>query len=173
MNNQQRMPLEELQQTPEFLALTKKQQLFVATYVQGGEAGEYDPVEAVMVAYKCKNRNIARIMSYNMLSNIRIVAALNRHWMRAPLDAFLLVLDRAIRNRHLKHAQVEALRLKCELLGIVNNLPHSGERSLHDIAVEIQKATNEQKKTSRKSRKSPEPEVPSAADEMSKKIFGH
>jgi len=124
MTENLRMPLEELQNTPEYQKLTQKQRLFVATYCEGGRvSGTYDPVWATNTAYACKNLEVARIMSYALMANIRIIAVLNRHFNTAPIEEFLLQLDRAIRNKKLTVAQIQALRLKCEILGFANRLP--------------------------------------------------
>jgi hypothetical protein len=118
------MPLAELEKLPEYQKLTPKQQLFIATYTEGGLVdGNYDAVAAVMTAYQCKSIEVARVMSYTMLANIRIIEVLNRHFGREPKEQFLLDLDRAIRNNRLTNAQLQALRLKCDILGYANHLP--------------------------------------------------
>lgn len=124
MDPNKRMPVEELRKTPEFLRLTQKQQLFVATYCAGGMLdGHYDEVQSCRTAYVCKNNETARVMSYALMSNIRIIEALNRHFQTEPIEDLLVALDRAIRSRKTTVAQVNALKLKCDLLGLGNRLP--------------------------------------------------
>lgn len=119
-----RMTLEELQKTQEYQRLTQKQRLFVATYCAGGLVdGDYDSVAATRTAYQCKTLEVARIMSYALMQNIRIVAVLNLHFNATPTEEFLVILNRAINNKNLTMAQLGALRLKCELLGIKTRIP--------------------------------------------------
>lgn len=114
-----RLTLEQLKETLEYQQLTQKQRLFCATYIAGGLLdGNYDPVAATRTAYQARTPEIARIMSYSIMQNIRIVAVLNRHFGRTPTEAFMLILDRAIRNKKLTVAQLGALRLKCEMMGL-------------------------------------------------------
>jgi hypothetical protein len=165
MSQNQRMSLEELEQTPEYQVLTPKQRLFVATYIQGGaDGGQYDPVHAVTVAYNCKDRNSARVLSYEMFRSIRVVAALNRHFNREPLEAFLMVLDRAIQNKHLKESQLHALRLKADLLGLPSRMPPDG-RTIKDVLDEVRKDGRKIQRTGRKPRKTPEPTTPAKPTE--------
>lgn len=124
IDERKRMPLDALQKTQEYSRLTGKQQMFIDTYVAGGLLdGHYDPIEAVLAAYHCKSREIARTMSYATTQNIRVVAVLNRHFNTAPIEDFLVMIDRAVRNKNLTMAQLGALKLKCSLLGIANRLP--------------------------------------------------
>ena len=122
-----RMPMVDLEKTQEFQQLTRKQQLFVRTYCEAGLAtGNYDSVEATMTAYNCKTYEVARIMSYAQMHNIRIVAVLSRHFCKTPIEDFMVTLDRAIANKKLTTAQIQALRLKYEILGYPNRLPSIG-----------------------------------------------
>ncbi len=119
-----RLPLAELEQTREYQRLTQKQKLFVATYCTGGlDTGTYDAIAATQTAYVCKNADVARIMSYALMENIRIIAALNRHFAAEPIEEFLQLVDRAIHNKNVTQAQVWALKLKCDILGLANKLP--------------------------------------------------
>ncbi len=119
-----KMPLDEIQKTVEYARLTPKKRLWVSTYIQSGmEHGDYDPILATRTAFECRSDENARIMSYSILENIHIIEVLNMHFRVDPLDAFIKIIDRAIRNKKISHAQVQALRLKCELLGIANRLP--------------------------------------------------
>jgi hypothetical protein len=128
MSEDKRLTYDELKKTPEYQKLTRKQQLFVATYCAGGLAdGVYDAVNAAALAYKCRTREIARVMSYSLMANIKIVAVINRHFNAGPTAEFLETLDRAIRNKKLTMAQVTALRLKCDILGIKTALPTGHE----------------------------------------------
>ena len=164
MKQQETMTLEDLQQTPEYLALTEKQKLFVATYVQTCIDGNPDPVQSVAIAYKCKDRNTARVMSYPMLSNIRIVAALNRYFNRQPLEAFLMVLDRAIQNKHLTTAQLQALRLKSDILGLKSRMPVVG-RTVKNVIEDLQAEEQKVKRIGRKPRKETR-EIESGPDDV-------
>jgi len=129
----ERLPIEELEKTQEFQKLTPKQQLFVRGYVESGRLhGGYDAVFATLGAYECKSPEIARIMSYTLMQNIRIVAVLSRHFGTTPVEEFLLTLDRAIHNKNISLAQVEALRMKCSILGYENRLP-TRHKSIHSI----------------------------------------
>lgn len=129
-----RLTVEELEQTQEYQRLTPKQRMFVATYVGGGlSTGNYDTVSATMTAYKCKNAEVARIMSYSVVANIRIVAVLNRHFAKEPIEEFLTMLDRAINNKKLTPSQLGALQLRCAVLGYANRLPNKGRVLRPDV----------------------------------------
>lgn len=120
-----RLPLAELEKTQEYQRLTQKQKLFVATYCESGlTTGTYDAIQATLTAYQCKSAEVARIMSYSLLANIRIVAALNRHFNTSPIEEFLVMLDRAISNKKLTMAQLGALKMRCDLLGFGTRLPN-------------------------------------------------
>lgn len=150
IDNSNRMSLEELEKTQEYQRLTQKQRLFVATYCEGGRISEnYDPVMATNIAYKCKSMEVARIMSYSLMANIRIIAILNRHFGTQPVDEFLAVLDRAINNKKITIAQLGALKLKCDILGLANKLPHGGSSAVPN---EVQEATRAARKSQRKPR---------------------
>lgn len=146
-----RLTLEQLRETEEFQRLTQKQQLWVATYCQGGLVdGNYDAIAATRTAYECKNPESARVLSYSISTNPKILAALNRHFNRTPTEEFLLQLDRAISNKRLTMAQVEILRLKCNLLGIKNRLPVLKEGNQGVIPPDVLKAEKESKKADKK-----------------------
>jgi hypothetical protein len=147
MSDRKRMELDELRLTPEFLKLTEKQRLFVETYCAPTESGErnYDAVQATRTAYKCKTPEIARILSYALLQNIRIVTVLNRHFNRTPTEEFLINLDRAIHNKHLTIAQVQALKMQCDFLGQENRLPLLGAPT-DKIPKEVQQAAKAERK---------------------------
>ena len=107
----ERMPLAELELTQEYQRLTPKQKLWVSTYCASGILdGVYDSVAATNVAYRCKSMEVARIMSYSLMQNIRIVAVLNRHFNTTPIEAFLVQVDRAILNKNLSTSQLGALK---------------------------------------------------------------
>lgn len=119
-----KMPLEDVQKTPEYARLTPKQRLWVSTYIQDGmEHGDYNPIHATKTAFACKTEDGARIFSYSVLANIHVIEVLNLHFRLEPIEAFIKLIDRAISNKKITHAQVQALRLKCELQGILNRLP--------------------------------------------------
>ena len=154
-----RMRFDELSQTQEFQRLTPKQRLFVSTYCEGGLAtGVYDPIAATRTAYECKSVEVARIMSYALMANIRIIAVLNRHFNAEPIEEFLVMLDRAINNKKVTVAQIQALRLKCELLGFVTRLSAQAPMS-----AKLRDAKEAVKETRKSKRKPPvaKPEKPS------------
>jgi hypothetical protein len=160
-----RMSVDELRETPEFQRLTQKQRLFVATYCGGGLLdGNYDSVLAAHTAYACKSAEVARIMSYSLMQNIRIVAALNRHFGTTPTEEFLVQLDRAIRNKHLSIANLQALRMKCEILGLANRLPTLGAPVgvIPDDVLEAERAEHKAKRKA--STKAPKVEPKSIFD---------
>ena len=134
------MPLEELEKTWEFQRLTSKQRLFVQTYCAAGMVdGKYDAVAAIQTAYPCKSIEVARVMSYSLMGNIKIVAVLNRHFGSDPVDSFLASLDRAVRNKDLTLAQLGALRLQCEVLGYKTKIPVNPEREWSKLVRESKK----------------------------------
>jgi phage terminase small subunit len=139
-DSSKRLSRAQLQQTQEYARLTQKQRLFVDTYVEGGLLdGNYDAVAATQTAYNCKSRETARIMSYPLMQNVRIVAVLNRHFNTEPVEEFLVMIDRAINNKRITHAQIEALRLRGEVLGFGTRLPNRSQgigKIIEEVAVE-------------------------------------
>lgn len=160
MEERIRMELEELRATPEFQKLTGKQKLFVETYCALSESGErnYDPVFATQTAYKCRTPEIARIMSYTLMQNRRILEVLNRHFRRTPTEEFLIALDRAINNKHLSVAQVEALRMKCKIMGYDNHLPVGNGSPL--IPKKVAKAAKAERKAKERAARTAKKEKP-------------
>ena len=166
MTDQNRLSLEELRLTPEFQKLTPKQQLFCATYCAGGLLdGCYDAVLATHTAYACKSMEVARIMSYSMMTNIRIVSVLNRHFQATPTQELLVQLDRAINNKKLSVAQLHALKLKCDLLGLSTGLIGTTYTRPNAAPQEVRDASKETRKAKRK------PRAPIAPKDPPKSMF--
>lgn len=143
---------------PEFLMLTQKQQLFVATYVSAGmaEGGHYNVISALKTAYACKSEESARVMSYALMQNIHILAVLNLHFGVSPTDQFLKELDRAIRNKKITRAQVELLALKSKMMGVgtfiekghnIKHIRRSTAEVDEQLAAEAEKNSKRPKKT--------------------------
>ena len=165
MADREKLTLTEVEQTQEYQQLTPKQRLFVATYCDGGlRNGVYDPVFATQIAYKCKNPESARVMSYALMGNIKIVAALNRHFNAEPIEQFIVEVDRAIRNKSLSIAQLQALKLKADLLGFSARLPGVNNTPTGVIPPDVLAATKEARKAKRKrgERKPPLSPAPSS-----------
>ena len=157
-----RLTLEQVRTTQEYSVLTGKQQCFIDTYVKSGlDTGTYDPVISAFTAYTCKSMENARVMSYALMSNIRIVAVLNRHFNKEPLEEFIEQINRAIRNKKLTVAQMQALKLKGDVLGYTTRLPGTNNFPLDTIPPDIQAGTLAAKKAKRKPPTRPEkPEPP-------------
>jgi hypothetical protein len=153
---------EELEATPEYQQLTAKQQLFVMTYCMAGLVdGHYDQTAATQTAYNCKNLESARVMSYSLIANIRIVAALNRHFNREPIEEFLRQVDRAIVNKKLSIAQINALKLKADVLGFAARLPGTNNQATGVLPTDVLEASEAARKAKRKPRTpKPPPEKP-------------
>lgn len=163
MSERKRMPLAELRETQEFQILTQKQQLFCATYCDFGlSTGTYDAVEATRVAYACKTREIARVMSYSLMQNIRIVAVLNRHFQMEPIEEFMVQLNRAINNKKLTTAMLQALRLKCDMLHLGSRIPYENHATgtIPQSVLDAEKPVRKPKKKALIER-APTPEAPS------------
>lgn len=160
-----RLPVSELEKLVEYQRLTPKQRLFIATYCAGGLVdGHYDPVAACMTAYQCKSQEVARIMSYALMANIRIIEVLNRHFNTEPIDSFMVTLDRAIANKKLTIANLNALRLKSEILGFTTRIDPS-HPARNAAFQEAQEKDREIRKTKRKKPvREPKPEEPSEYD---------
>jgi hypothetical protein len=157
------MPLDELEKTSEYLRLTPKQRLFCATYCYGGVSdGVYDSVIATKTAYRCKSLEVARIMSYSLMQNIRVIAVLNRHFNAEPIEEFLVQVDRAIQNKKLTVAQLQALKLKGDILGYTTRLPGLANQPQGTLPPDVLEADRVARKAKRKTpeRKS-QPEDPS------------
>jgi len=148
----ERMPLAELELTQEYQRLTPKQKLFVSTYVASGILdGIYDSVAATNTAYRCKSMEVARIMSYSLMQNIRIVAVLNRHFNTTPIEAFLVQVDRAILNKNLSTSQLGALKIKADLLGYAARLPSVDRQGVGIVPPDVLEAEKKKRKRTRKS----------------------
>ena len=146
-----RLTMEQVKETQEYSILTGKQQLFVETYINSGvETGTYDPIAATLMAYVCKSRENARVMSYSLMQNIRIIAVLNRHFNKEPLEAFLDQINAAIRNKKLSVAQMQALKLKGDVLGYTTRLPGTNNIPLDTIPADVAAATKKARKSQRK-----------------------
>src|SRR5258708_19771521 len=78
-------------------------------------------------------------MSSSLMSNIRIIAVLNRHFNREPIEEFLIQIDRAIQNKKLSVAQLNALKLKADILGYTTRLPGTTNFPLGTIPPDLQK----------------------------------
>jgi hypothetical protein len=158
-----RLGREALEATQEYQQLTHKQQLFVMTYCMGGLTdGFYDQVSATLTAYNCKNIESARVMSYSIIANIKIVAALNRHFNREPIESFLIQVDRAIANKKLSQAQINALKLKADILGYPARLPGTVGNPRGVLPADVLEASEAARKAKRKPREAkPQPEKPS------------
>ena len=167
MSERKRMGLDELRETPEFQILTQKQQLFVATYCDFGlTSGTYDAVEAARIAYTCKSKEVARVMSYSLMQNIRIVSALNRHFGTEPIEIFLKQLDRAINNKRITPSMVQALRLKCDVLGLGSRIPYEN----HSVLA-TQQAIKESEKKARKAKAKATPPLSTQPEAPTKYSF--
>lgn len=161
-----RMSVEELRLTPEFQRLTQKQQLFVATYCGAGLLdGTYDPIIATRTAYQCKSMEVARVMSYPLMQNIRIVAVLNRHFNSEPIEDFLVQVDRAIQNKKLTVAQLQALKMKGDILGFTTRLPGTNNFPQGTIPPAVLEASREERKA--KNKLTPKPPKPPKPEEPS------
>jgi hypothetical protein len=146
-----RLTLEQVKDTQEYSVLTGKQQLFVDTYIKSGlETKAYDPIFATQTAYNCKSKENARVMSYALMTNIRIVAVLNRHFNKEPLEAFIEQLDRAVRNKKLSVAQFNILKLKGDVLGYTTRLPGTNNFPAGTIPADVIEADKEARKAKRK-----------------------
>lgn len=156
-----RVPLSVLETTEDYQRLTAKQKLFVATYIQCGiDTGVYDSIAAAQTAYKCKTPEVARVMSYALMANIRIVAVLNLHFAREPIEDFLVTLNRAITNKRLSIAQFKALQLKANILGFTSRLPGANENAAAVIPQDVLDRAIEERKAHRKPRAARKPAEP-------------
>src|ERR1035437_7461723 len=162
MSERKRMPLAELRETQEFQILTQKQQLFCATYCDFGlSTGTYDAVEATLGAYACKNREIARGVSYSLMQNVPMVAVLNRHFQMEPIEKFMVQLNRAINNKKLTTAMLQALRLKCDMLQLGSRIPYENHAT-GTIPQSVLDAEKDPRKPKKKAaiERAPTPEAP-------------
>lgn len=163
MTPSKRISLDELRTTPEYIRLTPKMKMFIDSYCSAGAIdGNFDAVAAINQAYRCKSYEVARIMSYSILANIKIVAVLNRYFGTEPVDSFLANLDRAVRNKRLTLAQLGALRLQCDVLGIGTKIPANfgGQPPKADPPVKDKRSKKPKKTTSTKSAAPPPPGRP-------------
>jgi hypothetical protein len=134
--------LDEFKASRVFLNLTERQQMLLETYIVNGG----DKVHATLTAYDtgknipvldgdtlardkaAKQREIARILSYEMFGNPNIVDALNVFFGRSTFEILKREADRLCRKKSKTVAEVEAFRLKCQLNGISPEVLSDGLR---------------------------------------------
>ncbi len=109
----ERLPLEQLAQERCYLDLTPKQQKLVKTFIESNG----NRILAVTTAYDVKNAEVARVLSYEVFANPKIIACLAIYFQDDPLDVFKREVERAWRNRRLSVAQVQAMKIYCDLNG--------------------------------------------------------
>lgn len=110
---QKRIPLSQLIKTDDFSRLTPSQKMFVATYIEN----DYNHTHAIRTAYKCKNDNSAKVMSYNVMRSFNVMMVLSLHFGDRPVDIFVKRLDRAIRTGQISRAKIDAYRLLADVKG--------------------------------------------------------
>jgi PleD family two-component response regulator len=112
------LTLKELTKTPEWRMLTRKQQMFVATYVQNALDNQaFDPVTAIRTAYKCKNDRSALVMSYRVMSAFNVSMCLSRCFENDPQQSFLAMLCRQITKGTITAQQIQAYKLYANIQG--------------------------------------------------------
>ncbi|HXA78727.1 MAG TPA: hypothetical protein VNV41_16450 [Candidatus Acidoferrales bacterium] len=126
------MTLDELKLTPEYQLLAPKMQMFVASYVQHFvDLGSFDPTWAVQNSYECSTPEHSRIFGYQLLSNGKVIAALNTFFGVSPEEAFRAAVAKAVHNRRLTNSQIRALELQCRINGWSSaGLPNSRGREV-------------------------------------------
>jgi hypothetical protein len=116
---EQRMSLYDLARTREFDSLSLKMQKFVLIYLRSlTPTGAADPLAAVKASYNCKSDQTARVLGFQLLGNPKIVLTLNRFFGVSPDAAFLAQVQKAIFNRKLTTAQINALELYSRIHGV-------------------------------------------------------
>ena len=93
------------------------------------------------------------------MANIRIIAVLNRHFNREPIEDFIIQVDRAIHNKKVSQAQVWALKLKGDVLGYTTRLPGTPNFPAGTIPNDVVEATAAARKAARK-KPAPRPTKP-------------
>jgi hypothetical protein len=129
-----RMNAMDLAQTVEFRHLSPKMAKWILTYVQRFlEAGVLDPIAATKASYVCKTDESTRTLGCQLLANPKIILVLNRFFGTTPEQAFLKQVQNAIYNRKLTIAQIRALELQCQVLGLANGFPRSRDINLSEL----------------------------------------
>lgn len=169
MDEDVRIKLDDLVLTPEYQRLTQKQRLWIATYIAGGMLdGNYDPIAATRTAYECKTPEVARIMSYSVMMNMRIIEVLNRHFNKAPIEEFLTLLDRAIHNKKVTIAQVNALKLKADILGFGSRIPN--KQAFDGVPLDVKADSKARRKAKRQAQRKAHP--PKTQQPLEKTEYG-
>jgi hypothetical protein len=102
---EKRIPLDEVMATPEFAALTPKQQAFAALVISLGQlTGNYDAEKAASVAFNTKN---GQILGSELMRQSKIVKVLNVHFGKTKQDAMLEDLHRAINRSRRKGKTID------------------------------------------------------------------
>jgi hypothetical protein len=79
--------------SPEYRRLTAKQKQWIDVYVLA-----QDPEAATQAAYTCSTEHYAKLLSYSVLRNRHIRAALDKYFNRTAKDRDLLEIERRMRK---------------------------------------------------------------------------
>jgi len=108
----ERLTIEQLRAEQVFTDLTPRQQKMIETFASSG-----DRIQAVLAAYNAKSPEVARVMAYEFFANPKVVACLTVYFQDDPLEVFKREVRRAYHNKNLSVAQVQAMKMFCDLNG--------------------------------------------------------
>jgi hypothetical protein len=122
MPKKERLTFEQLRAEPVFRDLTPRQQKMIETFI----ASNGDRLQAVQSAYNAKSAEVARVMAYEFFASHKVVACLTAYFQDDPLEVFKRDLRRAMTSKKLTVAQVQAMKIYCDVHGW-------GSKSLPDL----------------------------------------
>ena len=112
-----RIPIDELQQLPEFKLLTEGQQRWLEAYIANG----YDAKAAVKASFpNAKKAESIRVMASRIVNSPGMVMLLNMHYGTDPQESFCLMVARMIRRGRITKEQADMMRLLAQVRGFVD-----------------------------------------------------
>jgi len=112
-----RIPIDELQQLPEFKLLTEGQQKWLEAYIANG----YDAKAAVTASFpNAKTPESIRVMASRIVNSPGMVMLLNMHYGTSPKDSFSLMVARMIMRGRISKEQESLVRLLAQVRGLVD-----------------------------------------------------
>jgi hypothetical protein len=105
----QPIPRDLFENSVEYRALTDRQRIWVNTLLE-----TQDPERATVTAYHSANSAYSKMLTHQIETNRRVIAALNAFYGRTEKEAFLLDLERTIQKTE-GWAKVKAMSLYANL----------------------------------------------------------
>jgi hypothetical protein len=124
-----RIPIEQLQQLPEFTLLPAGHQKFFTVYIANG----YDAQAAVRECYpKARTAESVRVMASRIVNSPGVIMLLHLHYGDDPQQAFCQMLAKQILRGRISKEQTETMRLLAQVHGFVKPWEPRYEKKFKD-----------------------------------------